>query len=104
MEIFTDGVCSGNPGPEDGARCAPRTHERELYGGESTQTTNNRRELMAPIQTLETLTRPSTVLVYTDRVPRWKSNGWRTGNRGRAGSRPSGLVGQHEQAREGRLG
>jgi ribonuclease HI len=92
VEIFTDGACSGNPGPGGwGAVLRYGRHERELYGGESAQTTNNRMELMAPIQALETLKRPSKVLVYTDStyvrngvlswLPRWKGNGWRTSNR-----------------------
>ena len=63
-------------------------HERELYGGEASPTTNNRMELTAPIKALETLTRPSVVHLYTDSsyvrngilqwLPRWKSNGWQT--------------------------
>jgi ribonuclease HI len=92
VEIFTDGACSGNPGPGGwGAVLRYGRHERELYGGESERTTNNRMELMAPIRALETLTRPSTVNVYTDStyvrngvtswLPRWKGNGWRTSNR-----------------------
>lgn len=92
VEIFTDGACSGNPGPGGwGAVLRYGRHERELYGGESEKTTNNRMELMAPIRALETLTRPSTVQVYTDStyvrngvmswLPRWKDNGWRTSNR-----------------------
>ena len=92
VEIFTDGACSGNPGPGGwGAVLRYGRHEKELYGGESEQTTNNRMELMAPIRALETLTRPSTVSVYTDStyvrngvmswLPRWKTNGWRTSNR-----------------------
>ena len=90
--VFTDGACSGNPGPGGwGAVLRYGRHERELYGGEAEQTTNNRMELMAPIRALETLTRPSAVQVYTDStyvrngvtswLPRWKSNGWKTSNR-----------------------
>ena len=64
------------------------TAEKELYGGEATPTTNNRMELMAPIQALESLTRPSTVRLHTDSIyvrdgitkwlPRWSANGWQT--------------------------
>jgi len=67
------------------------THERDLYGGEPTATTNNRMELMAPIRAPETLTRPAVVRLHTDStyvrdgitkwVPRWKSNGWLTSAR-----------------------
>ncbi|ADJ47830.1 ribonuclease HI [Amycolatopsis mediterranei S699] len=89
VEIYTDGACSGNPGPGGwGAVLRYGRHERELYGGEATPTTNNRMELTAPIRALESLTRPSQVRVYTDStyvrngitqwLPRWKSNGWQT--------------------------
>ncbi|NRN65635.1 Ribonuclease HI [Kibdelosporangium sp. 4NS15] len=89
VEIYTDGACSGNPGPGGwGALLRYGQHERELYGGEPTPTTNNRMELMAPIKALETLTRPSVVHLYTDSsyvrngitqwLPRWKANGWQT--------------------------
>ena len=89
VEIYTDGACSGNPGPGGwGALLRYGKHERELYGGDAGPTTNNRMELMAPIQALESLTRPSVVRVYTDStyvrngitqwLPRWKGNGWQT--------------------------
>ena len=58
VEIFTDGACSGNPGPGGwGAILRWNGSEKELKGGEA-DTTNNRMELMAAIQALETLTRP----------------------------------------------
>ncbi|WP_301328942.1 ribonuclease HI [Goodfellowiella coeruleoviolacea] len=89
VEIYTDGACSGNPGPGGwGALLRYGQHEKELYGGEPGTTTNNRMELMAPIQALESLTRPAAVAIYTDStyvrngvtawLPRWKANGWRT--------------------------
>lgn len=89
VEIFTDGACSGNPGPGGwGAVLRYGKHEKELYGGEPATTTNNRMELTAPIRALESLTRPSTVCIYTDStyvrsgilqwLPRWKVNGWQT--------------------------
>ena len=92
VEIFTDGACSGNPGPGGwGALLRYGGHEKELYGGEPAETTNNRMELTAPIRALESLTRPVTVLLYTDSVyvrdgvtkwlPRWKRNGWQTAGR-----------------------
>lgn len=88
VTIYTDGACLGNPGPGGwGAFLSYGEHELDLYGGDP-QTTNNRMELMAAIQALEKLTRPSTVALYTDSsyvrngilswVTKWKANGWRT--------------------------
>jgi ribonuclease HI len=92
VEIYTDGACSGNPGPGGwGAVLRYNGHEKELCGGEATQTTNNRMELMAAIQALESLTRPVTVRLHTDSVyvrsgitawlAGWKRNGWLTRDR-----------------------
>jgi ribonuclease HI len=89
VEIFSDGACSGNPGPGGwGAVLRYRGHEKELYGGEARKTTNNRMELMAAIQALESLKRPVPVRLHTDStylrngvtkwLPRWKRNGWMT--------------------------
>jgi ribonuclease HI len=87
--IYTDGACSGNPGPGGwGAWLQSGDHEKELFGGEP-ETTNNRMELMAAIKALEALKRkPSKVELYTDSVyvrdgitkwiHNWKKNGWRT--------------------------
>ena len=91
VEIFTDGACSGNPGPGGwGALLRYNGTERELSGGESA-TTNNRMEMMAAIQALETLSRPVKVRVYTDSqyvrdgitswLPRWKARGWKTADK-----------------------
>ncbi|MCA9592184.1 MAG: ribonuclease HI [Myxococcales bacterium] len=88
VDIYTDGACSGNPGPGGwGAVLRYRGAERELCGGEA-QTTNNRMELMAAIRALETLKRPMRVQLYTDSVylrdgitswlPNWKRRGWKT--------------------------
>jgi ribonuclease HI len=88
VEIFTDGACSGNPGPGGwGAILRYGTVEKELAGGEP-QTTNNRMELMAAIAGLEALKRPCKVRLYTDSqylrdgitqwLPGWKARGWRT--------------------------
>ena len=93
---YTDGACSGNPGPGgwgvvleawDGATLLK---SRELSGGEP-RTTNNRMELMAAIAVLETLERPSALTVVTDStylkdgitgwIHGWKRNGWKTANR-----------------------
>jgi ribonuclease HI len=89
VEIYTDGACSGNPGPGGwGALLSYGSHSREICGGERSGTTNNRMELMAAIQALESLTRPSAVRLHTDSsyvrngvtswLPNWKRNGWRT--------------------------
>ncbi|NUT94903.1 MAG: ribonuclease HI [Saccharothrix sp.] len=89
VEIYTDGACSGNPGPGGwGAVLRYGKHEKDLHGGDAGPTTNNRMELMAPIQALESLTRPSVVRIYTDStyvrngvtswMAKWKRNGWMT--------------------------
>ncbi|MCP5432108.1 MAG: ribonuclease HI [Alphaproteobacteria bacterium] len=91
VEIFTDGACSGNPGPGGwGAVLRSGTHEKELSGGEPA-TTNNRMELMAAIAALEALKRPCCIDLTTDSryvrdgvvqwLPRWKANGFRTADR-----------------------
>jgi ribonuclease HI len=92
VEIWTDGACSGNPGPGGwGVLLRYNGHEREMCGGEATPTTNNRMELTAAIRALEALTRPSTVKLHTDSVyvrsgitswlPNWVRNGWRTSDK-----------------------
>jgi ribonuclease HI len=92
VEIYTDGACSGNPGPGGwGAVLRYRGHEKELYGGDPGPTTNNRMEMMAAIVALESLTRPVVVRLHTDSVylrsgitawlPGWKRNGWQTKER-----------------------
>ena len=91
VEIFTDGGCRGNPGPGGwGAVLRWNGHEKELSGGEA-HTTNNRMELTAAIIALESLKRPSQVVLTTDStyvkqgitdwLRRWKRNGWRTAAR-----------------------
>jgi ribonuclease HI len=91
VSIWTDGACSGNPGPGGwGAILRFGTHEKELSGGEA-QTTNNRMELTAAIMALETLTRPCEINLYTDSqyvrggitswITGWKARGWRTADR-----------------------
>lgn len=91
VEIFTDGACSGNPGPGGwGAVLRYGEVEKELNGGERA-TTNNRMEMMAAIMALEALKRPSKVDLYTDSnylrdgimkwIHGWKRNGWKTAAR-----------------------
>jgi ribonuclease HI len=89
VDIYTDGACSGNPGPGGwGALLRYGSREKEMCGGDAAGTTNNRMELMAPIRALESLTRPSLVRIHTDStyvrngvlqwMPTWKRNGWLT--------------------------
>ena len=86
--IYTDGACSGNPGPGGwGAILRAGGHEKELSGGED-ETTNNRMELMAAIAALEELKQPSPIDLFTDStyvrdgimkwIHNWKRNGWKT--------------------------
>ena len=88
VEIFTDGACSGNPGPGGwGVLLRWNGTEKELKGGEA-ETTNNRMELMAAIQALETLKRGVEADLYTDSTyvqkgitewsHAWKKRGWKT--------------------------
>mgnify|MGYP001352882814 CR=1 FL=1 len=93
VELFTDGACSGNPGPGGWAFLLrhPRTGKSvERHGGEPA-TTNNRMELTAVIEGLSALTRPSTVDLYSDSqyvlkglsewMASWKKKGWRTASK-----------------------
>jgi ribonuclease HI len=91
VNIYTDGACSGNPGPGGwGAILRWANHERELSGGEP-HTTNNRMELLAAISALDALKRPCSIDLHTDSqyvrqgitqwIHGWKRNGWRTADR-----------------------
>ncbi|MEM7016638.1 MAG: ribonuclease HI [Pseudomonadota bacterium] len=88
VEAFTDGACSGNPGPGGwGVLLRYKDTEKSLYGGEA-DTTNNQMELMAAIMALETLKRPCHVVLTTDSqyvrqgittwIKGWIRNGWKT--------------------------
>lgn len=88
ITIYTDGACSGNPGPGGwGAILKYNGHLKELNGGEA-DTTNNRMELMAAISALQSLKEPCQVDLFTDSVyvrdgiskwiEGWKRNGWKT--------------------------
>ncbi|MEX1154328.1 ribonuclease HI, partial [Parvibaculum sp.] len=87
VDIYTDGACSGNPGPGGwGALLLWNGHEKEITGGEAA-TTNNRMELMAAIMALEALKRGTHVRIHTDStyvkdgitkwIHNWKKNGWK---------------------------
>ena len=91
VELFTDGACSGNPGPGGwGALLRWRGHEKELSGGEA-NTTNNRMELMAAIRGLEAIKRAHKVRLHTDSlyvrdgitkwIKGWKARGWKTADK-----------------------
>ena len=89
--IYTDGACSGNPGPGGwGAVMISGAHRKEIWGGELA-TTNNRMELMAAIQALESLKKPCEVELHTDSkyvqqgihewIHGWKRRGWLTADK-----------------------
>ena len=91
VSIWTDGACSGNPGPGGwGAILIFGAREKELCGGDA-PTTNNRMELMAAIAALEALTRPCAVDLHTDSqylrggvtqwIHNWKKRGWKTADK-----------------------
>jgi ribonuclease HI len=91
VNIFTDGACSGNPGPGGcGAILQAKGTEKELSGGEL-DSTNNRMEMMAVIAALEALTRPCKAHITTDSqyvmkgmmewLPGWKKRGWKTASK-----------------------
>jgi ribonuclease HI len=91
VDIFTDGACSGNPGPGGwGAILRAGGHEKELSGGDPA-TTNNRMEMTAAIRALEALKKPSTVTIHTDSrylldgmtkyLAGWKKKGWKTADK-----------------------
>ncbi|MEO1553342.1 MAG: ribonuclease HI [Pseudomonadota bacterium] len=88
IQIWTDGACSGNPGPGGwGALLVSDKRRKEIYGGDP-DTTNNRMELMAAIEALNALKKPSAVTLHTDStyvkdgltkwIHGWKKNGWKT--------------------------
>jgi ribonuclease HI len=91
LTVFTDGACSGNPGPGGWAAILRSGHhEKELSGSEAA-TTNNRMELTAVIEALKKLKRPSHVVIHTDSryvmdgaakwLGGWKAKGWKTGEK-----------------------
>jgi ribonuclease HI len=89
VTIHTDGSCLGNPGPGGWAAVLEYDGSRKELAGGANPTTNNRMELMAAIQALEALKRPSRVVLFTDSnyiknaftqkwLAKWKKNGWQT--------------------------
>jgi ribonuclease HI len=89
--MYADGACKGNPGPGGwGAYLQSGDHKKELFGGDN-PTTNNRMELQAVIEGLNSLTKRCSVDVYVDSqyvrkgvlewMPKWKVNGWRTSDK-----------------------
>lgn len=91
ITIYTDGACSGNPGPGGwGARLEYNHHKKEIHGG-AHETTNNRMEMLAAIKALTSLKQPSHVKLHTDStylkdgvtkwMQNWKNNGWKTAAR-----------------------
>ncbi len=105
VEAFTDGACSGNPGPGGwGVLLRMGKHEKELYGGEIA-TTNQRMELQAAIEVLKALTKPCQVTIHSDSkyvvqgmsewIHNWKKKGWKT-----AGKKPVSNLEQWQQLDE----
>jgi len=91
IDIYTDGACSGNPGPGGWAAILRSgVHEKEIFGGEIA-TTNNRMEMLAVIRALQSLRKKSAVTIHTDSrylmdgatlwMRKWKSNGWKTSDK-----------------------
>ena len=107
--IHTDGACSGNPGPGGwGAILTFGDREKELKGGEA-NTTNNRMELMAVIEGLRKLKRPSNVTIHTDSryvmdgaakwLKGWKTKGWKTADKKPVKNEDLWRLLDHEMAR-----
>ncbi len=98
VTIYTDGACSGNPGPGGwGAVLIYGNHEKEISGGEK-DTTNNRMELTAPIKALQQLKEPCLVHIYSDSaylinafqkkwIDKWQRNCWQTASKKPVGNK-----------------
>lgn len=88
VEIYTDGACSGNPGPGGWAALLRWRGKEKTLSGHCDETTNNRMELLAVIEALAALKRPAAARIFTDSryvqqgitewLPQWKKRGWRT--------------------------
>ena len=90
--IYTDGACSGNPGPGGwGAIILDEKENQTNLSGKEKSTTNNRMELMAPIMALKKINKSSEIVIYTDStylkngitvwIKNWKKNGWKSANK-----------------------
>ena len=90
--IYTDGACSGNPGPGGwGAIIIDQDNNQKDISGNEDDTTNNRMELMAPIMALRKVKLKSDITIYTDStyvkkgitewIKKWKKNGWKNANK-----------------------
>ena len=93
-EIYTDGACSGNPGPGGwGAVILDKDHNQKNIFGKENNTTNNRMELIAPIMALQTVKVSSEITIYTDSIyvksgitewiKKWEKNGWKNASKKR---------------------
>jgi ribonuclease HI len=91
IQIYTDGACLGNPGKGGWAAILMyKNHKKEIFGSEA-QTTNNQMELMAVIESLKLIKKPSQIMVYTDSkyvidgitkwIFNWQKNGWKTADK-----------------------
>ena len=91
IDIYTDGACSGNPGPGGWAAILRSgAYEKEIFGGEAV-TTNNRMEMFAVIRALQSLRTKAPITIHTDSryvmdgatkwLKRWKANGWKTSDK-----------------------
>lgn len=88
VEIYTDGACSGNPGPGGWAAIIKHGNQRDEIWGFDPETTNNRMELISVIEALKKIKKPSKIQIYTDSryirdgitswIEKWQKNGWKT--------------------------
>jgi len=91
VTIFTDGACSGNPGPGGWGALLRYKHREKAISGAENFTTNNRMELTAALEALRLLKKPATIILYTDSeylrrgitewLPKWIKAGWKTSNK-----------------------
>tara|TARA_X000001036_G_scaffold438678_1_gene487176 strand:+ start:1894 stop:2322 length:429 start_codon:yes stop_codon:yes gene_type:complete len=90
--IYTDGACSGNPGPGGwGAVIFDEKRKQQNISGKARETTNNRMELLAPIMALKKIKSKSKVIIFTDSIyvkngitdwiKKWEKNGWKNSNK-----------------------
>ena len=92
FEIYTDGACSGNPGPGGWAAIIIINDQvKEMISGSEKNTTNNKMELLAPIKAIQKFKKKSDILIYTDStyvkdgittwIKKWEKNGWKTASK-----------------------